>query len=92
MQSVTHESIERRAYELWEQAGRPFGQSEEFWFRASTELATGGAAPKKARKATAPKTKAATSTKAKAVTEPAAKPKKSPAKTAGSKTAAKKKN
>jgi hypothetical protein len=86
MQSVTHETIERRAYELWEQAGRPFGQSEDFWFRASSELQTNGVAvkPKKA----AAKSKAATSSKSKAIAEPAAKPKKS----AAAKTLGKKKN
>lgn len=89
MQGVSHETIERRAYELWEQAGRPHGQAEEFWFRASTELTINGSGPaKKSKKAAAPKAKAATTTKSKAVAEPAAKPKK----TAATKTAAKKKN
>jgi hypothetical protein len=88
MQGVNHETIELRAYELWEQEGRPFGRSEEFWFRASTELAINGGAVKKSKKAAAPKAKAATSTKTKAVAEPAAKPKK----TTATKTAAKKKH
>jgi hypothetical protein len=76
MSAVTHQSIEVRAYELWEQAGRPFGRSEEFWSLATSELATNGAAPKKAKKAAAPKSKAATSAKSKTVAQPAAKPKK----------------
>jgi hypothetical protein len=76
MQAVTHQSIELRAYELWEEAGRPFGRSDEFWSLASSEFAMNGAAPKKAKKAAAPKSKAATSSKSKAVAEPAAKPKK----------------
>lgn len=80
MQAFTHQSIELRAYELWEEAGRPPGRSEEFWSLASTQLAANGAAPVKARKAAAPKAKAATSAKSKAVAEPAAKPKKSAAK------------
>ena len=88
MQGVNHQSIELRAYELWEQEGRPFGRAEEFWFRATTELSDGGAPVKKTKKAAAPKAKAATSTKSKAVAEPVAKPKK----TATAKTAAKKKN
>ena len=83
---ASNQSIELRAYELWEQAGRPFGRSEEFWFQASTELSSDGTVPvKKAKKAAAPKSKAATSTKSKAVAEPAAKPKKTAAKTASKK-------
>ena len=33
-----HEEIARRAYELWEQRGRPNGSREEDWFRAESEL------------------------------------------------------
>lgn len=88
MQAVSHETIELRAYQLWEEAGRPYGRSDEFWSRASSELATDGG-PVKAAKKAAPKTKAATSTKAKAVAEPAAKAKKkaAPAKKPASKKA-----
>jgi Protein of unknown function (DUF2934) len=32
------ERISRRAYELWEQEGRPEGRSEEFWARAQAEI------------------------------------------------------
>ena len=31
------ESIRARAYDLWEQAGRPDGRSLEFWFAAIRE-------------------------------------------------------
>lgn len=86
MQAVTHQSIELRAYQLWEAAGRPFGRSDEFWTLASSELAAPVAVVKKAKKA-APKAKAATSGKAKVVAEPAAKPK---AKAVAKKAAAKK--
>jgi hypothetical protein len=77
MQAVTHQTIETRAYELWEAAGRPFGRSEEFWFLATTELAT----PPKVKKAAAPKARAAAAktsagTKSKAAPAAAAKPKK----------------
>jgi hypothetical protein len=75
MEAATHQSIEIRAYELWEQAGRPFGRAEEFWFIASTELTTNGTAPKKAKKPAASKAKAAPS-KSKAAAAPVAKPKK----------------
>ncbi|WP_445217572.1 DUF2934 domain-containing protein [Bradyrhizobium sp. Pa8] len=32
------ETIAARAYELWEQAGKPGGQDEEFWHLAEQEL------------------------------------------------------
>ena len=31
--------IRRRAYHLWEEAGRPEGRSEEFWHAARAEIA-----------------------------------------------------
>ena len=31
-------AIRDRAYGLWEQAGRPVGRDEEFWFTAEREL------------------------------------------------------
>lgn len=85
MQAFTHETIETRAYQLWEEAGRPFGRSEEFWFQASTELAT-----VKPIKKAASKSKAATTAKTKAVAGPAAKAKKTAA--PSKKAAAKKSN
>jgi hypothetical protein len=30
--------VRARAYELWDQAGRPSGRDQEFWFRAEDEL------------------------------------------------------
>ena len=30
--------IAKRAYELWDRAGRPDGRSEEFWFAAKEEV------------------------------------------------------
>jgi hypothetical protein len=33
-----HEEIAQRAYELWEQRGRPNGSREKDWFRAESEL------------------------------------------------------
>ncbi|HEV7717988.1 MAG TPA: DUF2934 domain-containing protein [Arsenicitalea sp.] len=43
------EQIRVRAYELWEQAGRPTGQEQAFWFKAVAELteAAMAAAPAK---------------------------------------------
>ena len=35
----TEETIRARAYALWEQAGRPDGQDQEFWHMAERELA-----------------------------------------------------
>ena len=31
-------SIALRAYELWDDAGRPEGRSDEFWFQAEEEF------------------------------------------------------
>ncbi len=35
--SAMEEVIRQIAYELWEQAGRPDGRSDEFWFAARYE-------------------------------------------------------
>ena len=35
--------IREQAYRLWEQAGRPFGRSDEFWYAAQQEYQ--GASP-----------------------------------------------
>lgn len=32
-----HERISRRAYQMWEEAGRPEGRSDEYWLRAERE-------------------------------------------------------
>jgi len=34
----TEETIRARAYELWEQAGRPEGEDKAFWAMAEREL------------------------------------------------------
>ena len=36
--SAIEEVIRKLAYELWEQAGRPEGRSDEFWFAARYEF------------------------------------------------------
>ena len=33
-----HEAVEKRAYRLWEERGRPVGTPEADWFRAKQEL------------------------------------------------------
>ena len=38
-QSDQQESTEALAYQLWEQAGRPEGQSERFWREAKERIA-----------------------------------------------------
>jgi hypothetical protein len=42
IQSTTKDNMEdeirRRAYELWEQYGRPDGGEEEFWLKAEREI------------------------------------------------------
>jgi hypothetical protein len=39
--TVIHESIAARAYELWEQSGKPENQSDALWLQAEQELVTG---------------------------------------------------
>lgn len=91
MQALSHDQIQVRAYELWEQEGKPYGRSEEFWLRATAELGvlTAVKKPKKTAaksEAVAPvkKKAAAVAPKAKTVTEAAAKPKKKAAPKKGS--------
>jgi hypothetical protein len=38
MENPTKEQIIHRAYELWEQAGKPEGRDEEFYHQAEKEL------------------------------------------------------
>ncbi len=39
MQKPSEEQIRTRAYELWEEAGKPEGRDDEFWFLAEKGLA-----------------------------------------------------
>ena len=41
MTAPTREQIIHRAYELWEQAGKPDGRDEEFYHEAEKELNVG---------------------------------------------------
>ena len=38
MAQPTEEQIRKRAFELWEQAGKPEGRDDEFWDQAQREL------------------------------------------------------
>ncbi|MGY8679392.1 DUF2934 domain-containing protein [Bradyrhizobium sp. UFLA05-153] len=38
MAHPTEEQIRKRAFELWEQAGKPEGREDEFWQQAQREL------------------------------------------------------
>jgi DUF2934 family protein len=38
MENPTKEQVIHRAYELWEQAGKPDGRDEEFYHQAEQEL------------------------------------------------------
>ena len=38
MAQPTEEQIRKRAFELWEQAGKPEGREDEFWQQAQREL------------------------------------------------------
>jgi hypothetical protein len=59
--ALNEEMIRRRAYELWEQEGRPSGAEHRNWYQAVQDM-TGAAAPiaAKPRKAAARKADAAT--------------------------------
>jgi hypothetical protein len=45
MENPTTEQIIHRAYQLWEQAGKPEGRDEEFYHEAEKELKGAQAAP-----------------------------------------------
>jgi hypothetical protein len=54
------DKIKRRAYELWEADGRPEGQDQAYWFKATAEIAAAAiAAIKPPRKRAARAKKAA---------------------------------
>jgi hypothetical protein len=36
--TINYEDIARRAYELWENEGKPEGKGQEHWLRAEEEL------------------------------------------------------
>lgn len=38
------DQVRRRAYQLWEDDGRPQGQDQQYWFKALAELASAAAA------------------------------------------------
>ena len=38
MAQPTEEQIRKRAFEMWEQAGKPEGREDEFWKQAQKEL------------------------------------------------------
>ena len=42
----TRMQVVRRAYELWEQAGKPEGRDQEFYHQAERELEAAQAPPK----------------------------------------------
>jgi hypothetical protein len=42
---VIHDTIAARAYELWDQSGRPDHQAEAFWLAAEREQVTGHRSP-----------------------------------------------
>lgn len=54
-----HEEIERRAYSLWEAAGCPQGQDQNYWFKAVSELAADAAKTIKPPRKRAPRARKA---------------------------------
>jgi hypothetical protein len=82
MAVVSREMIEVRAYEIWEQEGRPHGRDVEHWMKAAEELEPANdSAPKgKTKAAVKPKTvKSAAAAAPVAETKAPAKPKRTPA-------------
>ena len=77
MNGQKHEDIKKRAYELWEAAGRPLGKADDHWLQAEAEIkkALDGVTKKKpaARKSKTTK-KAAPKTAAKAKPKTTRKP------------------
>lgn len=57
--SDIEQRIRERAYLLWEQAGMPEGNGEQFWFAAAAEIETEVAPPAEPAVKTAPFAKAA---------------------------------
>jgi hypothetical protein len=51
MIDVGADAIRERAYQIWEDEGRPHGKDFDHWLRAERELAPTGKAPKRARAA-----------------------------------------
>jgi hypothetical protein len=49
MEKPTKEQIIHRAYELWEQAGKPDGRDQEFYHQAEQELNQAVAADEKSK-------------------------------------------
>ena len=45
MEKPTRMDVVRRAYELWEQAGKPEGRDQEFYHKAEQELRDAGKPP-----------------------------------------------
>jgi hypothetical protein len=60
--------IRRRAHEIWEQAGRPEGAHQEHWEKATADIDSPAAKPKKAAKKADAKPKAEKPKAAKAAT------------------------
>lgn len=49
-----HREIERRAYALWEQAGRPHGRADEHWAQAEADILKPKKTPSKGKTKAAP--------------------------------------
>lgn len=76
MNTDREQRIAARAYQLWEEEGRPDGAHERHWEQASREVvASEGKKPGRAAKTAKPSAKAAVSKASKAKAKPAAKPK-----------------
>ena len=45
MENPNHEEIMQRAYDLWEQAGKPEGREDEFYYQAEQEVGSAAQSP-----------------------------------------------
>ena len=48
--TITYQDISKRAFEIWEQQGKPEGKEQEHWLQAEEELRTEGLKKQKGRK------------------------------------------
>ncbi len=45
LSDAAHEQIEKLAYQLWEERGRPLGSPDDDWFRAEQEFTESSDSP-----------------------------------------------
>jgi hypothetical protein len=53
--SIKEQRIRARAYQLWQQAGQPEGQADEYWYQAQAEIEAEAMEPGNERPGTVPR-------------------------------------